>query len=116
MRQIIFLLLLSSTMCAQTATGQAGVLAPVPQAQPGTAAPSDELAQMGNDLNQMEGLLGNMSAEIEFLHDQNLQILLRTNARMWTMLIRDLRQQLAREEGRRGTNPPAANGKVPLQH
>jgi hypothetical protein len=41
-----------------------------------------------------------MSSEIEFLHDQNLQILLRTNSRMWTMLIQDLRKQIAREEQR----------------
>jgi len=50
------------------------------------------------DLDRMEGLLGNMSTEIEFLRDQNLQILLRTNAQMWRMLISDLRRQVDREE------------------
>ncbi len=68
------------------------------------------------DLSRMESLNNNMSAEIEFLHDQNLQILLRTNAQMWTMLIRDLRQQIDREE-RQGTTqtkpltapPPESN-------
>ena len=54
--------------------------------------PSDDVAQMRTDLDRMESLLGNMSSEIEFLRDQNLQILLRTNAQMWTMLIRDLRR------------------------
>ena len=56
---------------------------------------------MRTDLNQLEGLLGNMSAEIEFLRDQNLQILLRSNARMWTILIRDMRRQLDREDQQR---------------
>ena len=49
----------------------------------------------------------NMSSEIEFLHDQNLQILLRTNSQMWTILIRDMRRQLQQEEQRRGTMPAA---------
>ncbi len=53
----------------------------------------------------MESLLGNMSSEIEFLHDQNLQILLRTNAQMWTILIRDLRRQVDREERARDRKP-----------
>ena len=46
----------------------------------------------------MESLNMNMSSEIEFLHDQNLQILLRTNSQMWTILIRDLRRQLVQQE------------------
>ena len=66
------------------------------QAAPATSG--DDLAQMRTDLDPMESLLGNMSSEIEFLRDQNLQILLRTNAQMWTMLIRDLRRQVDREE------------------
>ena len=65
------------------------------------AAPNDDLAQMRTDLDRMESLLGNMSSEIEFLHDQNLQILLRTNAQIWTTLIRDLRRQVDREEKQR---------------
>ena len=93
MRQIIFVLLLSSAMWAQATATPSGALTPVPQSQASAAPPADDLAQMRNDLNQMDSLLGNMSSEIEFLHDQNLQILLRTNARMWTILIRDLRQQ-----------------------
>jgi hypothetical protein len=112
MRQIIFALLLSSTMWAQT-SAQSGALTPVPQSEASAAAPADDLAQMRNDLNQMDGLLSNMSAEIEFLRDQNLQILLRTNARMWTILIRDLRQQIAREEQRQGLNPQPDRVKPP---
>ena len=61
---------------------------------------------MGDDLNKLESLNLNMSSEIEFLHDQNLQILLRTNVQMWTILIRDLRQQVARQEQRQAAPPP----------
>jgi len=53
---------------------------------------------MRDDLNKLESLNLNMSSEIEFLRDQNLQILLRTNVQMWTIVIRDLRQQVQREE------------------
>jgi len=60
---------------------------------------------MRDDLIKLESLNLNMSSEIEFLRDQNLQILLRTNVQMWTILIRDLREQIAREEQRRVTTP-----------
>ena len=55
----------------------------------------------------------NMTSEILFLRDQNLQILLRTNSQMWTMLIRDMREQIAREEQRRAapTQPAKAAAK-----
>jgi hypothetical protein len=84
--------------------------------QPPSTAPApagDRIAQMRADLNQMESLMGNMQSEINFLRDQNLQILLNTNVRMWTILIRDLRRQLDDEE-RRGTNPLSAPPKPAL--
>jgi hypothetical protein len=119
MRQMFFLLLLSSTLWAQSAGGQLSPAAEGRQSQADTAAqaatqPSpgeagDDLAQMRTDLNHMESLLNNMSSEITFLRDQNLQILLNSNARMWTILIRDLRLQIDREEQRRtGKRAPAA--------
>ena len=119
MRQIFFLLLFSSTLCAQSAGGQPIPLAQNGQSQADTAAQSemrpspgeagDDLAQMRTDLNHMESLLNNMSSEITFLRDQNLQILLNSNARMWTILIRDLRLQIDREEQRRtGKRAPSA--------
>ncbi|MGO9517732.1 MAG: hypothetical protein ACLPND_11855 [Candidatus Korobacteraceae bacterium] len=74
--------------------------APQPGAQQPPATPDSGLAQMRTDLDRMDSLLGNMSSEIEFLRDQNLQILLRTNAQMWRMLISDLRRQVDREERR----------------
>lgn len=61
-------------------------------------SPTDRRQQMRADLNQMESLMNNMQSEINFLRDQNLQILLNTNVRMWTILIRDLRAQLDDEE------------------
>jgi hypothetical protein len=64
---------------------------------------------MRDDLNKMESLNMNMSGEIMFLRDQNLQILLRTNSQMWTILIRDLRRQLEREELRRPAPPPQSD-------
>ena len=65
---------------------------------------------MRTDLNQMDGLLNNMSSEIEFLHDQNLQILLRSNAQMWIILIRDLRRQVDREEQQRSRGMQPESG------
>lgn len=74
---------------------------------------------MRDDLNKMESLNMNMSSEIEFLRDQNLQILLRTNSQMWTIVIHDLRRQIEREEQERARAPfqpvnPAPNAK-PVQ-
>jgi hypothetical protein len=97
-RITIFLLLACMVLACQSALAQ----------QPPSPAPApaaeDRITQMRADLNQMESLMGNMQSEINFLRDQNLQILLNTNVRMWTILIRDLRRQLDDEE-RRATNP-----------
>lgn len=82
--------------------------APEERAQQAPGPPGDPLAQMRDDLNRLESLNLNMSSEIEFLRDQNLQILLRTNVQMWTVLIRDLRRQVEQEEQRR-TNPRPAD-------
>jgi hypothetical protein len=125
MRHMLFLLLLSSTLWAQRAGGQLSASAQGGQSQAdtaGQAAPrpslgeaDDDLAQMRTDLNHMESLLNNMSSEITFLRDQNLQILLNSNARMWTILIRDLRLQIDREQQRRTgkKTPSAAERQVP---
>ncbi len=100
-RQVVFLLLLSANAWAQ-----ARPPAEKPVSPPSSATdPGDDLAQMRTDLNRMESLLNNMSSEITFLRDQNLQILLRSNAQMWTILIRDLRLQIEREERSRAGRP-----------
>lgn len=105
--QIGFVLLFGALLPAQnaaTAQSSTSVNRALPQ-QP--SAQPDELSQMRDNLNTMESLNLNMSSEIEFLRDQNLQILLRTNSQMWTILIRDLRRQVAAEEQRRTAAPPA---------
>ena len=56
----------------------------------------------------MESLNNNMSSEIEFLRDQNFRFLLRTNAQMWTILIRDLRRRIDADQ--RHLNQPPASG------
>src|SRR5271155_4744507 len=115
MRQIVFVLLLSSALLAQDSSSQ-GETAAQPSnpaaigpgqvsAQQPTAPAGDELARMRDDLNKLESLNMNMTSEILFLRDQNLQILLRTNSQMWTILIRDMRQQIEREEQRRAAPP-----------
>jgi hypothetical protein len=112
MRQALFLVFLTSTLWAQNGGEQAksqlanGPNQAIASAQsttrPSPSEVGDDLAQMRTDLNHMESLLNNMSSEITFLRDQNLQILLNTNARMWTILIRDLRLQIDREQQRQG--------------
>ena len=114
MRQKLALTILGLAL-AQGAFAQQGVLVPnqtgaparasQPDGQAG-AAGSPELARMRDDLNKLESLNLNMSSEVEFLHDQNLQILLRTNVQMWTILIRDMRDQIAREEQRQASPAP----------
>jgi len=81
---------------------------PSPATAP-SATSSDRSEQMRIDLNQMESLMNNMQSEINFLHDQNLQILLNTNVRMWTILIRDLRRQLDEEQRHSPTSTRTPN-------
>jgi hypothetical protein len=103
-RKIALVIWLGSALMAQSGSanppGQAS-----PQIQQPPVQSGDTLAQMRDDLNKLESLNLNMSSEIEFLRDQNLQILLRTNSQMWNVLIRDLRRQIDREEQLRGIPP-----------
>ena len=120
MGQIVVVLLLGGMLLAQSSAGQAtgagqnsqtAVAAMAQTAQPPLPRGSDELTQMRDDLNRMESLNMNMSSEIEFLHDQNLQILLRTNAQMWSILIRDLRRQI--ESDARSRTLPEPKSQAP---
>jgi hypothetical protein len=109
--RLVAILLGTTVLLAQGSMGGRSAAPPsVPQASPQTSPvkPDDELAQMRDDLAKMESLNMNMSTEVEFLHDQNLQILLRTNSQMWTILIRDLRRQITLEEQRRVATPSAS--------
>ncbi len=105
-KEVGCVLLLSSALMAQSSTGvgQSPAAAPLqekPAIQQPTGEANDPLAEMRNDLNRLESLNLNMSSETEFLRDQNLQILLRTNSQMWTVLIHELRRQIEREEQRK---------------
>ena len=103
-RVTIFLLLACMALACRSALAQ--------QPPSPAPAPADRITEMGTDLNQMESLMGNMQSEINFLRDHNLQILLTTNVRMWTILIRDLRRQLDDQE-RHTTNPAPPPPKPP---
>ncbi len=119
---LIACLLMACNLRAQSASATPGATVQNAQPQAGTSSQSqspagNELTQMRTDLSRMESLLGNMSAEIEFLRDQNLQILLRTNAQMWTILVRDLRKQIDREEQRdRASQPASGNAPKATPH
>ncbi len=112
---LVLLLLTSSATWAQSPETPAPQAVPPSAAQAQNPAPDDDLAQLKTDLNTMDSLLNNMSSEITFLRDQNLQILLNTNGRMWTILIRDMRQQIMREEQRRQQekNQPREKARTP---
>ena len=110
MRQIflmslLMLVLTGSSFAQRGAASQSSAPENAAQAPGAANSGNDELAQMRDDLNKLESLNLNMSSEIEFLRDQNLQILLRTNVQMWTIMIRDLREQVAREEQRQAVSP-----------
>jgi len=83
------------TSVAQTLVGQA----PVGQAANPATTP-DPARQMQLDLDQMESLVNNMAAQVSFIRDTNMSILLNTNVRLWTVLIRDLRMQLQEQQQR----------------
>ncbi len=121
--QLIFVIWFSSVLLAQTWERPSGTanqnVPPVAVAtaqaagQQSATRPSDDLAQMRVDLDRMESLNLNMSSEIEFLRDQNLQILLRTNSQMWTLLIHDLRQRIERDEQLRSAPPQSPGSRNP---
>ena len=114
MRRIGCLLLIVAAMLARGwAQAVPAPATPPSSAQTAPAQVRDPLAQMRDDLNRLESLNLNMSSEIEFLRDQNLQILLRTNSQMWTVLIRDLRRQIEQEEQQQSTAPRPVNPTPP---
>ena len=115
-RVTILLVFFGLQFCQSELRGQQTQPGPTPTAPtvPAVAAPpTDRLQQMRADLNQMESLMNNMSSEITFLRDQNLQILLNTNVRMWTILIRNLRAQLDEEEQKRVLESKTPKPKTP---
>jgi hypothetical protein len=123
-RQIALVTLFSSALLGQTSANPSDIgnqnsppvtnqLAQLPQQPPAARPGDDDVAQMRVDLDRMESLNNNMSSEIEFLRDQNLQILLRTNAQMWTILIRDLRRRIDADQRQLNQIPAPSQNSVP---
>ncbi len=73
-----------------TNTQSAGEATPAPRPDPAR--------QMQLDLDQMDSLLNNMAAQVSFIHDTNMSILLNTNVRLWSTLLRDLRLQMEEQQ------------------
>jgi hypothetical protein len=111
-----FAMLMALAASAQTADRNPQQSSPQQDpAQAATVNPSptpDPAHQMQLDLDQMESLLNNMTAQVNFIRDTNMSILLQTNARLWSVLIRDLRMQL--QEQQRHAAPEKANS--PQRH
>ncbi len=106
---------MSTAAIAQAGDAKAQQPAPAQSTQPEVAPRPDPAQQMQLDLNQMESLLNNMSAQVNFIHDTNMSILLNTNVRLWSVLLRDLRLQLQEQQRERSatpgkTNPPQRRG------
>ncbi len=70
------------------------------------------------DLDQMESMVNNMAAQVGFIHDTNMSILLNTNVRLWSVLIHDLRLQLQEQQRHAAsgkTNSPQGRGNTEKQ-
>lgn len=103
LKQLVFVVALSVAALAQAARTAEPQSLPA-QGEPTQAAgapvqtSTDPAAQMEIDLNQMDGLLNNMATEVSFIQNTNMQILLNTNVRLWTLLLRDLRRQVQEQQ------------------
>jgi hypothetical protein len=117
---IVIALLMTAAACAQTANQTPQQAPPQLPAEGATQAPAqlpaggtiqsppplDSARQMRLDLDQMESLVNNMAAQVSFIRDTNMSILLNTNVRLWSVLIRDLRMELQEQErGKRPSSP-----------
>ena len=86
-------------LCANAISG--GAQAPGANPKPSTPAAAqlqtpaaDAGSHVQRDLDEMESLLNNMATQTSFIRDTNMSILLNTNVRLWSILLRDLRMQL----------------------
>ncbi len=71
---------------------------PPQEAAANPPSPPDPAHQMQLDLDQMDSLVNNMATQVSFIRDTNMSILLNTNVRLWTVLIRDLRMQVQEQQ------------------
>ncbi len=115
-KSLVVVLVACAMACAQDADPKTQQTAPV-QSSPTSAAPAsrpDPAQQMKLDLDQMESLVNNMAAQVSFIHDTNMSILLNTNVRLWMVLIRDLRMQL--QEQQKHSSSPDGKAGSPQRH
>lgn len=112
-RIAIMLLVACAIACAQSANqNQQPPSAPNAGGPQASSPRPDPAHQMELDLDQMDSLVNNMAAQVSFIRDTNMSILLNTNVRLWTVLIRDLRMQL--QEQQKGALPEKTNS--PQRH
>ncbi len=106
----LFAMLMSVAACGQTAEPKAQEPAatqnPTGAAASNPALRPDPAQQMKMDLDQMDSLLNNMATQTSFIRDTNMSILLNTNVRLWSMLLRDLRLQVEEQQRQAGAAQP----------
>jgi hypothetical protein len=101
-RQAVLILALAGAALAQNGTPPAP---PQKQEAPATERP-DATQQMQLDLDQMDSLVNNMATQVSFIQNTNMSILLNSNVRLWTILLRDLRLQLEQQKRAAGRQSP----------
>lgn len=95
--QVVLLVVCALNAAALAQTG-AQSQAPPPSTETESAPRPDPARQMVVDLDQMDSLLNNMATQTSFIQDTNLSILLNTNVRLWSVLLRDLRLQVQEQQ------------------
>ena len=104
----LFAVLMSVAACGQTTEPKAQQPAAAPNpAGDASSTPGprpDPAQQMKIDLDQMDSLLNNMATQTSFIRDTNMSILLNTNVRLWSLLLRDLRLQVEAQQRQAGAN------------
>src|SRR5580704_509326 len=98
---VLIVLLTGASACGQTAEQSPQSSLPPKVTSPEAPRPAqsvDPARQMQLDLDQMESMVNNMAAQVSFIRDTNMSILLNTNVRLWSVLIHDLRLQLQEQQ------------------
>jgi hypothetical protein len=97
---VLMAVLMSIAACAQNADQKPQPPAAAQNPAGGAAAEPrpDAAQQMKMDLDQMDSLLNNMATQTSFIRDTNISILLNTNVRLWSLLLRDLRLQMEEQQ------------------